>query len=125
MIAPGGIHKQVGSQLRPQPGQNFLFLQFVLVQTMVQKFGHRQSNQHRILDRPDVRKIGEEAELQREGFLVLLDVSVHPCGIGFEVGTLRYTHVGHSFFRYLPQAKDAMLAIKLDVIRPQNDGQIA
>src|ERR1019366_5977783 len=46
-------------------------------------------------------------------------------GKGFEVGALCHTHVGHSFFCDLPQAKDAMLAIKLDVIRPQNDGQIA
>src|SRR5664279_1421920 len=44
-VAPGGIHKQVGRQLRPQLGQDFLLLQLVLVQAVVQKFGHRQPHQ--------------------------------------------------------------------------------
>ena len=72
-----------------------------------------------------MREIREEAKFQRQSFLVLRDVSVHPGGIGFEVGALGHAHVGHVSLRDLSQAKDAMLAIKLDVLRPQNGGQIA
>src|ERR1017187_2336915 len=72
-----------------------------------------------------MREISEEAKYQRQSFLVLRDVSVHPGGIGFEVGALGHVHVGRVSLRNLSQAKDAMLAIELDVLRSQNGGQVA
>ena len=72
-----------------------------------------------------MREVSEEAELQRQSFLVLLDVGVHAGGIGLEVRALGHVHVGDSPLRDLPQAEDALLAIDLDVLRPQNRGQVA
>ncbi len=125
MIAPRGIHEQIGGQLRPQLCQELLFHQLVLVEAVIEKLGHRQADQGRILHRPHVREVGEEAKLQRQRLLVLRDVRVHARGVSLELRLLRSRHDGHRSLGHLPQSQDALLAVKLDVLRTQHRRQFA
>ena len=92
---------------------------------MVEELRHRQAHQHRILHRPHIREVDEEAKLQRKRLLVLRNVSVHPGGIGLELRALRRRHVGNGPLRHLPQAENPLLSINLDVLRSKHCGQLA
>src|SRR5580704_19247826 len=91
---------------------------------MIEELGHGEANQHRILDGPHMRWVGEKAELQRKGFHVLGDIGVHAVGVGLEMWALRRFQDCGRLLRGLPQPEDSLLAIGRDEVRSKDYSEI-
>ena len=122
---PRGVHVQIGSQFRPQLGQDLLAVERVAIGIMVQVFHHLGRNQGRVLRRPRTRRIFQDAKLDRQPVAMRFDISVYAPRIGLEVSAiLRRRNLnrlpgGHS------EPQNPLLPVVLEKFVAQNLGDFA
>ncbi len=113
MVTPGDIGKEFGGEFGSDFVGHLLAGEHLGDPVVVEHLGHVDANEERVGDRPRLRTVTKDAELERQSFalLLLLDVGIHAACVDFQIVLVAVAEVLDRVLGEVTESKNALLAI--------------